>query len=498
MEVRQQDATRSPFLQIAAFVTIAAVTVIIAVNLASFKGGVFNLMYVIGGLLVLLLVGIALPQLKTNASYLRARLNWWHFLWFLIYVSALVFRVRDMDQFRSTPVDGWAMFRILPEMFLGLYLLLSLAMRRLNWLSSLLQGIPGALALYAFYCTISTMWSIFGAFTFYKSVEFLLDVSVLSAILCALTTAEQYKVFFDFTWTVYAIEAAWCWCQVVIWPSEVLIDGRLKGVFPMTAYNAVGEYGAVLCIVALCRMVPIQRGVFQRSWYACLFIFGLATLLFSQTRNTIFGLAGAIIVVLLLARGFRGVMAVLLSAGIFIFTALGSFSYKWLQRGQGDEAFTELSGRLEWWHAAWVQFTAHPITGMGAYAGGKFVVLKSLGVNASSTHSDYIELLVGSGVIGTALFVIAIIWTTALLFGYARNKSLPVAEQQLSLEAFGILIVLVVHSFFNVELIWHAPLFFLIVLGWAELLRRKQKERAQLAFRRQTATARPTPMYAMN
>jgi O-antigen ligase len=186
------------------------------------------------------------------------------------------------------------------------------------------------------------------------------------------------------------------------------------------------------------------------------------------------------------------------SAAIFVFTALGSFSYKWLQRGQGEEAFTELSGRLEWWHAAWIHFLEHPIAGMGAYAGGKFVVMKSLGVNASSTHSDYIELLVGSGIIGTALFAIAIIWTTALLFRYTRDKSLPVKERQLSLEAFGVLIVLVVHSFFNVELIWHAPLFFLIVLGWAELLRRKQQQRAELAFRRRTTTTRPTPMYAMN
>jgi len=293
MEVRRQDPSRLPFLQIAAFVTIAAVTTIVAINLASLKGGAYNLLFVIGALLVLLLLGLALPQLKTNAAYLKGRLNWWHFLWFLIYVSALVFRVRDMDQFRSTPVDAWAMFRILPELFLGLYLLLSLAMRRMLWLGSLFQGIPGVLAIYALYCTLSTLWSIFGAFTFYKSVEFLLDVSVLSAILCFFTTAEQYKIFFDFTWTVYAIETFWCWCQVVIWPSEVLIDGRLKGVFPMTAYNAVGEYGAVLCIVAICRLVPFQQGVFKRSWYACLFIFGLATLLFSQTRNTIFGLAGA-------------------------------------------------------------------------------------------------------------------------------------------------------------------------------------------------------------
>src|SRR5579871_1270909 len=179
MDVRTQGGTRIPFLQIAGFLTIAAVTAILAFNLALLKGGAINLLFVIGGLVIMLIFALALPQFKTNATYLRSGLNWWHFLWFLIYVSALVWRVRDMDQFRSTPVDGWAMLRILPEMFLGLYLLLSLALRRMMWLGSLFQGIPGVLAIYAFFCSISTLWSIFGAFTFYKSVEFLLDVSVL-------------------------------------------------------------------------------------------------------------------------------------------------------------------------------------------------------------------------------------------------------------------------------------------------------------------------------
>jgi hypothetical protein len=40
-----------------------------------------------------------------------------------------------------------------------------------------------------------------------------------------------------------------------------------------------------------------------------------------------------------------------------------------------------------------------------------------------------------------------------------------------------VLSVITVHSFFNDELIWHAPLYFLIVLGYAELLRRHRSVR---------------------
>jgi len=39
--------------------------------------------------------------------------------------------------------------------------------------------------------------------------------------------------------------------------------------------------------------------------------------------------------------------------------------------------------------------------------------------------------------------------------------------------------VVTIHSFFNTELCWHAPVLFLVVLGYAELLRQRRKTRVQ-------------------
>ena len=49
--------------------------------------------------------------------------------------------------------------------------------------------------------------------------------------------------------------------------------------------------------------------------------------------------------------------------------------------------------------------------------------------------------------------------------------------QRLQVEAIGILAVLSVRSMFTVELIWHPPLNFLLVLGFAEYLRRAYREK---------------------
>ena len=43
------------------------------------------------------------------------------------------------------------------------------------------------------------------------------------------------------------------------------------------------------------------------------------------------------------------------------------------------------------------------------------------------------------------------------------------------LEAVAVLAVITIHSIFNDELTWHAPLLFMVTLGCAELLRRRQK-----------------------
>ena len=37
----------------------------------------------------------------------------------------------------------------------------------------------------------------------------------------------------------------------------------------------------------------------------------------------------------------------------------------------------------------------------------------------------------------------------------------------------GVMTVITIHSFVNVEMTWHHPTLFLIILGWAEFLRRK-------------------------
>ncbi|MGO9126851.1 MAG: O-antigen ligase family protein [Terriglobales bacterium] len=476
-------ATRLGRGAILTFLGITALTVIVAFSLSELKYGVLNLGFLAGGLVLLMLLALAFPQMKANWRYLRARLNRWHLIWYGIYISALVWEVRTLESYRGSPLDAFSALRLGPELFIGLYMLYLMGTGRVKWFSSLFRGIPGVLAFYCVYCASTALWSVFWPWTVFKSGEYLLDVSVIAAILCVVSTTEEYRTLLDWTWTIFAVELVWCVIQIPIFPGQALEDGRLCGVFPLTAFNAVGTYAAVISIVAICRLMPVTKGVFDRSWYVSLFLFGTVLVVMSQTRNALGGLLGAVVVILLVNK--RGIGALLIgsAAAAILYTALGEVLKTFLKRGQSEDAFNTMSGRLIWWQLAWKFFKLRPWGGVGAYAGGKFAVLQQLHTNAGSTHSDYIELLVGTGIIGTVLFATAVLWTLFTLFLQWRNTSYTPNERQTSMECFSVLLVLFIHSFFNVELTWHAPMFFLVCVGWAEFLRRKKKKADEIAVR---------------
>ena len=60
-----------------------------------------------------------------------------------------------------------------------------------------------------------------------------------------------------------------------------------------------------------------------------------------------------------------------------------------------------------------------------------------------------------------------------ILITYFRRRRLEPIDKQLTIEMIGVMTVITIHSFVNVEMTWHHPTLFLIILGWAEFLRRK-------------------------
>ncbi len=487
--VRENGGWRNPLGLLVLFILVGfSISMGVSMLAGSAEFGVFIVAGVIVTAIPLIALAIkAFPAAKENARTLARNWTWWHPLWFCIYFSTLVFRIRDVGMGRGNLVDSWAMLRILPEAFVSLTLITRLILKKPNWLGSLFRGIPGALAIYCLVSLASCAWSVNAAWTAYKSLEFLADVSLLAAVVASAEGFITWENLVHWTLAFYGLSLVGVWINLPIWPNDAMDGGRLTGVFPVEASNSVGTSGAVLAIVAFCRLMPAFGAAKNRAWYVLLFIFGIVSMVLSKTRNAEAAFLLAIVMVVLFSKRHRklGVWGGVVLVPVFaVATAINSqlpgYAYDLVMsavnRDQSEGAIGTLSGRTGWWEYGLQQLSHHPLTGMGAYAAGRFAVLGKLGVGtASMMHSDWIEVVIGTSFWGLIPFAGALIATWWYLFRCIRSEEFPSEQRQLALELFALLGLLTLHSFFNDELAWHCPLLYFSILGYAEFIRGQLK-----------------------
>jgi O-Antigen ligase len=494
---------RKPWWLLVVFVVVGfSISVTVSMLAGSSPYGVLIVAGIIMAAIPLLFLAInAAPEALASVRELAHAWTWWHPLWFFIFFSMLVFRIRDVGEAKANPLDAYAMIRILPEAFVSLMLIVRLILKRPNWLGALFRGIPGAMAIYCLVCLATTAWSVNASWTAYKSLEFLADVSLLAAIVASAEGFVTYKNLVDWTLTFYGLSLVGVWINLPIWPTEAMDGGRLTGVIPVEASNSVGTSGGVLAIVALCRLMPVFGEVKNRAWYMLLLVFGMVSMILSKTRNSEAAFMFAVALIVVLSRRLRRIavwagvaVAPLVAVAIFLNDRLLGYAWDFVlsvaERDQSDAAIGSLSGRTAWWAYGIEQLMHHPFTGLGAYAAGRFAVLGKLGVGAAAMmHSDWIEVLIGTSFWGLIPFAGALIAAWWFLFRCIRSDSFAPEQRQLALELFALLGMLTMHSFFNDELSWHCPLLYFSILGYAEWIRVQRKPQLSYSMERRTLGA---------
>jgi O-antigen ligase len=361
------------------------------------------------------------------------------------------------------------------------------------------------MAIYCVVCIISSAWSVNAGWTAYKSFEFLADVSLIACIIAGATGFATYQNLIDWTLTFYGLSLVGVWINVPIFPVDAWDGGRLTGVVPVEASNSVGTSGAVLALIAICRLWPLSGKAVSKAWYIFLFVFGMVSMVLSQTRNAEGAFLFAIVLVILFVKRLRRIAlwGTALTAPVVAVALLWSPSLwkkaedlflSFASRDQTTEAVGSLSGRTAWWAYGLEQLSHHPWTGLGAYAAGRFAVLGKLGVGAAAMmHSDWIEVVIGTSFWGIIPFAGALIAAWYFLIRAIRSPRFTLDQRQLALECFALLGMLTVHSFFNDELSWHCPLLYFAILGYAEFTRVRLK-------RQPVYEAKPNqaPQIAMN
>jgi hypothetical protein len=445
-------------------------------------------------------------QVWPDAKALWHSLRWYHWLWFGIFVSGLIFRKRTAAEGVAAPVDNAALFRIGVVGGIGAVLLCLLFLRKLDWFRSVFRGIIGLLLMFDLMALLSSIWSVYWQWTFYKAVEYGVDIVTLAVIVYVIKTTKEFKSFWDWTWVLYGVMLANIWFGAVWDPKDALLKGGaygeqgigglgvwLQGVFPDVASNDLAEYAACLAALALCRLLPLNRKREDTSWNMFVFIFAFTTLIFGQTRSALGGFLIAVFLVYLLSSRVGQGAAIVISGLIgVIISGFGDYIFEYLKRGQSANQLESFSSRLEWWEAALRQYAIYPLTGMGMWAAARFGVLAKIGFTQTATiHSDWVEIIVGTGAWGFLPVLVLIFFTWWVLVRSTINKSYSMEDRQLAYEAMAVMAVVFTRMFFMTDLSRHPPCHFFAVLGAAEFLRRKHmtSETYELAAEQLPATA---------
>jgi O-antigen ligase len=425
----------------------------------------------------------------------------------LLMLSGLVLRVRDFEAASSTPLDVAAGLRAALVAIVGAVLVASAAARREALVQTLTRGVFFPLFIWNIVCLVSVTWSINPGWSLYRTVEFGIDTALFALVACRLSTVSEFRRLFDWVWLLFCGLLTTVAVGVAVKPGEAILEGygflgiSVQGVLPQIHRNGVGHIGGLLAVVAIARLAAGAR---RSQAYWGLAGLGTAIAILSQTRSVLLGLAVAATIALIVSRrrmwlAAAATVAVVVLAGGNLSPSVSAY----LARDQGEAELQTLTGRTEFWRYAFERLEERPLQGFGAYAGGRFAVAPefndltsrypgALNVTLTNAHGTIPEIAVNTSFWGLAPILGLVVFLWWFFIRELRRVRDPRAVEHgaLLVEAVSVLAFLTTRSLFTTTFVLHPAIEFLLLVAFAEFVRRARRADAQAgrAPRRLAAT----------
>lgn len=192
---------------------------------------------------------------------------------------------------------------------------------------------------------------------------------------------------------------------------------------PIISANGISAAGAFICLVCFSRYIMAPRGSVWRTRYLLMFFFFAIFPILAQGRTGQAMVAAG--VGFLLLRRSPGVAFLLILPPIAAFVfAFSSEVTTFVTRGQQAAQVASLSGRLVLWDWAWEGFKAEPFVGAGFGVGSRHLFFQNVGNfgdTISSVHNGFLEVLLGTGLLGFSFWITSLVWSIGLAFRSFMN-----------------------------------------------------------------------------
>lgn len=266
----------------------------------------------------------------------------------------------------------------------------------------------------------SATYSIEPRFTFVRSVEFIAFFCFLLGMCVWLQGRPQLDAVLNILFYTVAVSIIVNASAAVLFPSYIWhwrAPNRYQGLVGHP--NTLGLF----CLMAYPVLLWKYRHASIRVKVAVVALGILAVVmhLMSGSRASMAAAAAGILVWLLSTRQRGGITALAMLGIVLMMMPVMSESIPSLQRQyQGEEAstITNLTGRTQFWQLAAHLVAEKPITGYGYEVGGgvwsdsgisEGTFVSQWGSSKTSLHNGYLEVVLGTGLVGFALWLLVLV-----------------------------------------------------------------------------------------
>jgi O-antigen ligase len=362
-----------------------------------------------------------------ESSRISTLLRWCEYGYVVVLLFALTQGPVLSMWFASSLVtpEGTASAQMLTFIAVQIPALILLGYRRI--LRSALFGPVGLLGLFCGWMWLSTLWATYGQHTIVEATT--LCVTFLTGVYLA----RSFSLLEQLILVVVAMQPGLVWSRYAIangWSNSVDLNGNWVGIY--FNRNSLAPVAMVSCLAAsaLLWIVVMRRG---KNWPIPLIavlvdivLFG-AVMLFHSRSNTSVG--GAVVfaavwafwtVVRSLVRRKRltgqSLRRFVYPLFIVSTTALAWATVKLQSVLLGVFGETvNFNGRSAIWQYSWTGFLERPLVGWGWMSAWRTppFLRRDLWwsfVNTGWSHSGYMDILLGGGIVAAVVFIIAVLW----------------------------------------------------------------------------------------
>ena len=321
---------------------------------------------------------------------------------------------------------------------------------------SLSMAGPGALLMlaYGLYAMLSSAYSPQPFLTLWKGFE------VVTMVLAIITVATKIKTISDLEWILNILLAFMLFLVISVLAGAIIDPANafrnlweggnaqdastatiamLRGVMPQLSPAAIGGIAGFTAIAAIIRLLTNDK----KSRLGFIIVAGLSitTLILIQSRTGIFAISSAIVAILILKRYTLYAVLIGVPAGIVILlTAISDSIKSYIYRGQTDEQFASMSGRMDFWPLVIDKFYESPLIGHGYYASHRSLF------GVSGVDNTYLSVALGVGLVGLFFFLSAYYISILTLFKTWPSKQSSYLYKELWVLLVGLSIITFIRS----------------------------------------------------